>query len=94
MAEALQQMGVLQEDGVNSNDFLPNSFTSSARGWGASSACVRLVLTVDAACLPGYSYGGEELLIYPGAPLADELLERKRALAEAAGIGKGAAKTL
>ena len=53
VAEALQQLGVLQEEQLNSNDVLPRNFDSNHS----------LLAT---KCLAGNSYADEERLIGPG----------------------------
>ena len=51
VAEGLQQVGVLREVGVNSNNLLPSSFASSSAAQPHS---------LDGLCLPGHGYGAEE----------------------------------
>jgi len=74
--ESLQQLGVLREEGVNSNDFLPASFASASREDAHS---------LDHNCLDGTSYGDEEYLIRRGGgPLVAELKRIKQQLKQEA----------
>ena len=60
VAEALQQLGVLREVGLNSNDVLPRTFSSTAG-------------LLAEFCLEGHSYGVEEYLVKPKGARRDEL---------------------
>jgi hypothetical protein len=81
VAEGLQQLGVLREAGVNSNDFLPSGFSQHEPTAGGN-------ISLDDCTASGYTYAPERLLLYPNAPLADMLRARKRVLfAESRGAG-------
>ena len=83
VAEALQQLGTLDER-VNSNDFLPNSFSMACSADLRTSA-----LMLDACVVKGCSYGPEEMLLLPRSPLQGALRKRKKELSALRAAGRG-----
>jgi len=77
VAEALQQAGVLPDDGLNSNDFLPKAFEPHD-----DSGTFGPRVTLDGYCRKGFSYGPLQMLVSPQSTLVAALRDRKRALKE------------
>lgn len=80
VAEALQQLGIIRENGVNSNDFLPASFAGQRNTSDVHVLNKKRMHFLDDVCLPENSYQQEEILITRGCHLVEELLDFKREL--------------
>lgn len=74
VAEALQQLFILREEGLNSNNLIPANF---AEPRNPTKHKGRSFDFKDRITMPGHSYGAEEILLTPGSDLHKQLKARK-----------------
>ena len=79
VAEALQQLFIVREEGLCSNNLIPSSF---AEPRNPTKHKGRSFDFTERVTLPGHSYGSEEILVVPNGPLYNALKERKRQMKE------------